>query len=294
MRIGVPGRPTPAGERFVRARLGPLVRLLFRPTLEGLERLPAGPDGAPRPFLLVANHSGMGLCEITALAVLWLGREGDDAAPARRVPLTGLAHPLGFVIPTAAAYLRNLGAVPSTYEHAAQALAGGVSVLVFPGGDHEAMRPLWQARRVDFHGRTGFARLARQAGVPVVPLGIRGSHLTIPILWRSALLPRLFVLPRLAGLKRLPITIAWLVGTALFAWGLRDTPGWAALAVVLWWWFPPVYFLPLVPSRMSFHFGAPLEPTDLFAAGDEAAARRIEAEVQALVDPSRRAAAGAA
>ena len=285
VRIGVPGRPTPAGERFVRL-VAPLARLLFRPALEGLERLPVG-----RPFLLVANHSGMGICEIAALAVLWVGRAGDDEAPARRVPLTGLAHPLGFVVPGAGAFLRNAGAIPSTYEHAGQALEGGASVLVFPGGDHEAMRPLWQARRVDFHGRAGFARLARRAGVPVVPLGIRGSHVTVPILWRSALLPLLLVLPRLAGLKRLPLTIPWLVGTALFAWGLRDTPGWAALAVYLWWWFPLVYFLPLVPSRITFHLGAPLEPGELFPtpgpSAEDAAARRIEAEVQALVDPGR-------
>jgi 1-acyl-sn-glycerol-3-phosphate acyltransferase len=55
-------------------------------------------------------------------------------------------------------------------------------VLIFPGGDHEAFRPVWQAYRVDMANRKGFLRIARRAWVPIVPLGIRGSQFALPIL----------------------------------------------------------------------------------------------------------------
>ncbi len=58
-------------------------------------------------------------------------------------------------------------------EQAAAALAAGECVAVFPEGtlsnDLEPMA-----------GRTGAARLARAAGVPVVPLGLWGTHRVIP------------------------------------------------------------------------------------------------------------------
>lgn len=281
-RIGEPGRPTPRGRAFVRA-VGRVMRVLFRPRLEGLERLPVG-----RPFLLVANHSGGGVAEICSLAALW------QDAPGERPPLAGFAHALAFYVPGAATFLRAVGAIPSTYEHAARALASGVSVLVFPGGDHEAFRPIWRASAVDFGGRSGFARIARRARVPVVPLGFRGSHFTVPILWRSGLLAWLLVVPRAFGLKRVPITLLTLAGAVALAAALgaaRAHP--AALALALWAWclFPVPWFLPLVPWPITMTIGDPIEPDALFSSFDEAApvdaaARRVEAAVQALVTPA--------
>jgi 1-acyl-sn-glycerol-3-phosphate acyltransferase len=273
-RFGSPGEPSAGGRAFVRA-VTPLVDLLLRPTIEGLDRLPRD-----RPALLVANHSGGGVAEVAALARLWL-----EHGAAR--PLTAMAHPVAFHVPGAAAFLRSVGAIPSTYRHAEQALARGVSVIVFPGGDHDAFRPLWRARRVEWNGRSGFARLARTANVPIVPVGIRGSHITLPILWRSSLLPWLLIYPRLAGLKRLPVTVPWLAGLAAIAGVLHDEPRTAALAAYGWSLFPVAHMLPVVPSRVSFHLGEPLAPEALFeGVDDHAAARRVEAAVQALVDPS--------
>ena len=58
-----PGRVTPRAARFVRRWLEPLVRVLHRPTLAGIEHLPER-----GPFLLVAYHSaGLGLSEIGSL-----------------------------------------------------------------------------------------------------------------------------------------------------------------------------------------------------------------------------------
>jgi 1-acyl-sn-glycerol-3-phosphate acyltransferase len=82
------------------------------------------------------------------------------------------------------------------------------------------LRPLWQYDRVDFGGRVGFLRIAREAGVPVVPLGIRGGHLTAPILFRSRALATLLVAPRLIGQKRRGVSLlGLLVAVAIMAAG---------------------------------------------------------------------------
>lgn len=277
--VDAPGQVTPAGARFIRRCLRPWSRLMHRPTLEGLAHLPPG------PFLLVANHSaGIALSELASLMSLWL----DAQAPPR--PLAGFAHPLGLRIFPASAILRSVGAVPSTHAGAEAALARGVSLLVFPGGDHEAMRPVWQAHRVDFGGRCGFLRIARRANVPIVPLGIRGSHFTVPILWRSRhLLPWALVLPRLIGIKRWPLTLLGALGAAAC---LTQAPWTLPVRVlVAWAWLvSPLMCLPVVPARITFRIGRPMSPETLFAGveGDDPAAlaparEAVEAAVQRLV-----------
>lgn len=272
-----PGAPTAAGIRLLRFFVRPFVRVMFRPVASGWEKFPEG------PCLIVANHSGGGVADVLCFAWLWLARFALGR------PVTGMAHPLAFGIPIVAFFLRSFGACASTYEQAQAALARGVSVLVFPGGDHEAFRPLWQASRVDFAGRRGYLRIARRSWVPVVPLGIRGSHFTNPILWRSRALPCLLLAPRLAGLKRLPVTILWLAGLALVAWRLAPEHRAAAIAAGLaWTYFPFTHFTPWVPWKVRLRFGEPLRPEELFATRDEsapldAAAERVEGAVQALV-----------
>lgn len=279
-----PGRISPAGLRWVRGMLRPLVRALHRPTLAGLENLPA--EG---PFLLVSNHSaGIALSEIGSFIALWIERAGPERA------LAGFAHPLGLKIYPASVLMRHMGAVPSTYEGAADALSRGVPLLVFPGGDHESFRPIWDAHRVDFGGRRGFLRIARDAGVPIVPLGIRGSHFTVPILWRSRhVLPNALLLPRLLGMKRWPLTLFGAAGAAALLLG----PTWSlpARALAAWAWLvSPLTCLPIVPATIRFRIGPALSPAELFgeASGEPtddltAALAKVEAAVQAQVDASR-------
>lgn len=269
---GSAGQVTPRAERLILRILRPLTRLLYGPRLEGVEHLPAA-----GPYLLVANHSAcIALAELGSLMALWLGAFGTSR------PLAGFAHPLGLRLFPASAVLAGVGAIPSTFEAGRAALAAGVPVLIFPGGDHEAMRPLWQAARVDFGGRAGFIRLARAAGVPVVPLGIRGSHVTAPVLWRSRhLLPWGLVLPRAVGLKRWPLTLLGALGAAALCLALPG-PLWGPAAAWLWL-ASPLTLLPLLPSRLRFRIGPALSPATVAEGTDAEAARRVEAAVQALV-----------
>jgi 1-acyl-sn-glycerol-3-phosphate acyltransferase len=278
------GRPDALAVAVLRRVVRPLVRVAFRPTIEGLERLPRD-----RPFLLVANHSaGVGLAEILAFASLYVQRFGAGR------PLAGFAHPIGFRVWPLSWVLRRVGAVPSTYDAAHAALAAGVPLLVFPGGDHETLRPLWQAGRVDFGGRKGFLRIARRAGVPIVPMGIRGSHLTAPVLVRSRALAWMLVLPRLMGLKRWGVSVLGLAGAAILA--ALPVAAAARAALLGLWLASPLVFLPFVPWTIRFRVGPPIEADALF--GDdtrddarretddalEDALDRVQRAVQALVD----------
>jgi len=278
--VAPPGRISDAAVRVVRRYLAPLVRVLHRPTLQGVHHLPDG------PFLLVANHSaGISLAEILCFTITYLEEVGPDRS------LAAFVLPTDFRVWPWSAVVREIGAIPSTYDAAARTLAAGVPILVFPGGDHESLRPIWQANRVDFGGRVGFLRVARHARVPIVPLGIRGSHVTAPILLRSRVLATLLVLPRLVGVKRWGLSVLGVVGAAAIA-GLVPLPVPLRLAMAWLWLGTPLVFLPWIPWTIRLRVGPPLEAASLFlpeptlATDDELrqALHRVERAVQALVD----------
>jgi 1-acyl-sn-glycerol-3-phosphate acyltransferase len=276
--VATPGVPSKGGLCTIRHLLSPVVKLAHRPTLEGTEHLPDG------PFLLVANHSGgLAVAEINTFAALWVERFADSK------PIAGFAHPFGFVVWPTKFFHRHVGTIPSTYAAAAATLAAGVPILVFPGGDHEVTRPFWQANRVDFGGRRGFARVAHQGWVPVVPMGIHGSHLSAPVLFRTRILSYVFVWPRLVGQKRWPVMLlAVLVAGAILAFVDASLPVRLLLA---WLWMAcPVSLFPWVPTTIRMRIGAPISPETLFASPrvtDDTelnrARDRVEAAVQALV-----------
>ena len=271
-----PGKPDENLLRFVRRWLAPVVRLMHRPKLDGLDNLPER-----GPFMLVANHSGgMGASEIASFAILYLEKMGVDR------PLAGMAHPFGFSIWPISSIIRGLGSIPSTYEAVRETLAKGVPVLLFPGGDYESTRPIWQAKKVMFAGRKGFLKLARDARVPIIPMGIRGSHYSAPILWRSErLLAWLLILPRVLGVKRYPLTLLGMAGAVAIGC-LSSTLSWPVTALLIWLWLAsPFPFVPIIPATVRIRIGRPIPPEDLFAGGADLSEpyKRVEAAVQDIV-----------
>ena len=250
---------------------------MYRPELEGIENLPEN-----SPYMLVANHSaGMGAAEVFSFALLYLEEVGIDR------PLAGMAHPFGFSIWPISAGIKSVGAIPSTSESVLETLGQGIPILLFPGGDYESCRPIWQANKVTFAGRKGFLKLAREAQVPIVPMGIRGAHYTAPILWRSEwLLPWLLILPRVIGIKRFPLSLFGLVGAVAIAC-LGPIAGWPLTAFLIWFWLGSPYpFLPIVPAKIRMKIGAPIPPEELFDEDDTElveAYERVEAAVQEQV-----------
>jgi 1-acyl-sn-glycerol-3-phosphate acyltransferase len=180
-----------------------LASLYFRAEVRGLQNIPE--EG---PVLLVGNHSGGNLTPDTHVFTLafstYFGVE-------RR--FHQLAHNLVLSMPGLAS-LRKYGTVAATPENAAQALDVGAALLVYPGGDYEVHRPSWESARVDFGGRRGFIRLAKERKVPLVPVVAIGGQETALFLSRGERLAKLFGLDRMFRLKVLPISLA-------LPWGLN-------------------------------------------------------------------------
>jgi len=230
--------------------------------------------------MLVANHSaGMAIAELASFAALWTEAHGDERA------LAGFAHPVSFWLWPLTFVSKHLGLVPSTYEAAYETLEDEIPLLVFPGGDHDTLRPIWKANEVDFGGRKGFLNIAARTGVPIVPMGIRGSHYTAPMLLRSRLFAWLFVIPRLVGIKRWGISVLSMVGGI----GIYFLPVALTLKIVIALLFlgSPLVFLPWVPWTIRFRIGEPIAARELLGNLDapelDEALARIENEVEHLV-----------
>src|SRR5258705_326381 len=95
-----------------------------------------------------------------------------------------------------------LGAERVSPGRVRRALDAGETAIVFPEGREAVARPYAEAYRVGRFTRAGVLRLALEAGVPIVPVGIIGVDEVHPVLARLAL-PR--VLSGLGG-AALPVT----------------------------------------------------------------------------------------
>lgn len=157
--------------------VAPAMRLGWRPRVEGLEHLPA--TGAA---ILAGNH-------LSVADELFLG-----AVVPRHIAFWAKEeyfHGTGIVGTVVATVVRGLGAIPvhraggraalHAFDAAIPALQAGDLVGVYPEGTRSPDGRLYR-------GRVGTARLALQAGVPVIPVGMLGTERVQPI---GARLPRL-------------------------------------------------------------------------------------------------------
>jgi 1-acyl-sn-glycerol-3-phosphate acyltransferase len=187
----------------------PLVKRYFRAQVRGLDNIPPGAS------LVVANHSGGILTpDMSVFAVGYYDKYGYDR------PLYTLAHDMLFNTP-AAELLTRTGVIRATPENAADGLASGAVVMVFPGGDHDAYRSTLQRNVIGFGGRTGYVETAIEAGVPIVPTVSVGAQETQLYLTSGTWLSRALGLSKL-GRKVgrsdiLPITFGFPFGLSILA-----------------------------------------------------------------------------
>ncbi|HRI70812.1 MAG TPA: lysophospholipid acyltransferase family protein [Polyangium sp.] len=83
-------------------------------------------------------------------------------------PVRALGDAIWFRTERSASIFERLGMVNTQPEVARQLLDEGHVVAVAPGGLREAIRPSTQRFRVDWKGRSGFARLALEAQKPIL------------------------------------------------------------------------------------------------------------------------------
>ena len=154
------------------------------------------------PVLLVANHSGGNVTPDTLLFTLaFYTYFGVERAFYQLAHNLVLASPVGQI-------LRRYGTVPASPENAQRALDADAALLVYPGGDWEVHRPIWERNKVDFAGRKGFVRLALDAGVPIVPVVSIGGQETALFLSHGGRLARALRVDRTLRLKVIPISLA--------------------------------------------------------------------------------------
>ncbi|MCG5433153.1 acyltransferase family protein [Mycobacterium sp. MYCO198283] len=228
-----------------------LASLYFRADVRGMERIPK--EG---PVLLVGNHSGGNLPPDTFVFTLafssYFGVER---------PFYQLAHNLVVSMPGLGS-LRKFGTVAANHDNARLALQSGAALLVYPGGDYEVFRPSWERHKVDFGGRKGYVKLAREAGVPIVPVAAVGGQEAALFLDRGQWLAKLLRVDKLARLKSVPILLAP-------PWGLAISD--------------MVPRLPL-PTKIVIEVQDPIDADDIANSDDDVINDKVLASLQAAVD----------
>ncbi|MFG1918816.1 lysophospholipid acyltransferase family protein [Micromonospora sp. NPDC048898] len=150
--------------------VGPTLRLAFRPTVEGLENVPAT-GGA----IFAGNH-------LSVADELFLGtvvpRHLAFWAKSEYFTGTGVKGAISKFV------LTGLGAIPvergggraalSAFDAAIPVLKNGDLVVVYPEGTRSPDGRLYR-------GRTGTVRLATTTGVPIIPVGMIGTDKAQPI-----------------------------------------------------------------------------------------------------------------
>lgn len=201
-----------------------------RATLEDVQNVP-GEGGA----LLVGNHGVLGL---ESLAFFHLVHESTGRFA------IGLADRSFFGWQPMRGLLARVGGVPGTRANARELLEAGHLVVCYPGGSREVFKGPQARYRLRWARSQGFARLAIEASVPVVPFAALGVddawfNLGVPD-WRRRLLGR-YAMPTVVGLGPLPL-----------------------------------------PVRFRFRFGSPLYPPAR-ASGTERFKRKVQMAVEHLL-----------
>src|SRR3954454_13586204 len=141
----------------------PLMDYWFRMEIEGWEELPEP------PALVVGIHSGAPFVwDAWTVGIQWWRRFGEDRI------LHGTAHDALMAMPGVGAYFRSMGVLPAAPDSIAAAFAAGRDVALWPGGEVDSLRPWTERDTAVLAGRTGFIRMAINAGVPIVPVATVG------------------------------------------------------------------------------------------------------------------------
>ncbi|WP_232534921.1 lysophospholipid acyltransferase family protein [Nocardia terpenica] len=138
------------------------VRMWTSPRFYGLDNIP---DSGP--VLLVGNHTLLGGVDAPLLLHEILHRRGRL--------VRGLAENVLMRVPAVRDLVHRMGSVRGNRANCRALLASGEAVIVFPGGGREAMRRKGEKYVLKWEGRTGFARMAIEAGAPVLPVAMIGA-----------------------------------------------------------------------------------------------------------------------
>ena len=221
--------------------------------VEGFANVPAGPT------MVVSNHSGgTSIPDVWGFLIAWYRHFGVQR------PIHPMAHEIILSNRHTGVYFAKRGVLRGGRAIALSALRDhGRDLMVMPGGDLDTWRPYSKRYEVRFSGRIGYARLAIQAGVPIVPVANAGAHETLIVLTDGRRFARAIGLHAFARAEVFPVHLS-------LPWGLTVGP-WPHLPT---------------PVTLRYRIGAPIPPPvhlDPEREPDEDVVRAYDAEVQAAV-----------
>ena len=257
-RVGAAMEPQPPNETVMKLQQ-PLVDLLekyyFRLEVEGWDRVP------DRTCLVVGVHSGGALTmDAWTLVNAWQKHfEGKRF-------LHGTAHDVLMAAPGLGDYFRAVGVIAANRNTVTKALADGDDVVVWPGGEVDAMRSWFKRDVATLAGRTGFVKQAIRSGVPILPVATVGGHDTVFVLSEGK----------------------WLANAVDKVTGLKKTLRGANLPIIAGFPFPvAVEILPAhvpLPAKIRTELLDPIEVVDdPDRAEDQAYVQKIYDEVEAVI-----------
>ncbi|MCK5797790.1 MAG: acyltransferase family protein, partial [Deltaproteobacteria bacterium] len=218
------GAYDPAFLRRVYPFLSWWVDRYFRSEIIGAEHL------SDRPGLIVGTHNGgMGTPDFYTLLVAFWRRLGIEA------PLYSMAHKAVFSVPLFRTLIAKAGVIPATPGNAKMTLRAGFPLLVYPGGDVDALKPFSERHRITFAGRRGFIRTALREQVPITPVVSVGAHETLFVLNDGRKLARRLGFDRWLRVKSVPIVLSFPLGLTIAGFPSIPLPSKVRLQVL-----PPI------------------------------------------------------
>lgn len=176
------------------------ISVLFRPKISGLEYL----KNSPQKLLIISNHNVGAIIESHLILCLF-----NKTKPGEKV--LGFTHPSLFKIPLMSQYFKWIGAVPSTHVAAAEVFNANSSLLIFPGGNDQALRGVWDYKKNNFINNHGWAKIAVNNKVPVLPVTFKNTHFLNPVVVSSKLLSKILILPHLLGVSAFSVTVSQII-----------------------------------------------------------------------------------
>jgi len=181
-----------------------------------------------RPTMYLVNHGQgfWGIVDVLLALHYWYIVKGF------RTPLYLISEEVVFKIPIIKHLALKAGLKNAKMSNVEFFLKSGASVVIPPGGDGELLKPVWMKNKPVFtksmyiNGKmilktqTWFLDTALKLGVPIVPVGISGTHEMTPIFYTSFLIHKYSGMAHFRKSELLPgypITLGHFINMLLFS-----------------------------------------------------------------------------